>query len=121
MGGASPVILKKEDIRLPDSYKVIFHPITGAEPITYEVASHAYMRAPVKFANIKNKDGSIQQVPVEWNLLRSIELKLKDRRRIIIALELGTLEFSKEFDEIVELCALKEKNKNQAKKENSKK
>lgn len=83
----SPVLLKKEDIRLPDHYFVTFHPITGGKPIEYKVAGHNFL-----------KDN-----------LRAIELKLSDRRYVIIALELGTLEFSKEFDEIVELKKLKEK------------
>lgn len=82
----SPVLLKKEDIRLPDHYFVTFHPITGDKPIKYQVARHQFLN----------------------NDLRAIELTLSDRRYMVIALELGTFEFSQEFHDIVDLKKIKD-------------
>ena len=86
----SPVVLKKENIKLPDFYYVVFYPISDIKNgIKYQVAEHSY--------NMQ---------------LRIIELKLYgngDRRRIVIGLDQGFFEFSKEFDEIIELKKIQER------------
>jgi len=118
--GLSPVLLKKEDIKLPDYYKVVFRPIVG-EPIEYEVAEHYYIKEVTKFNIVEARDHEnkpikdekgqqvFKHIPVEFQTMRAMELKLHDRRRIVIPLEAGTLEFSKEFDEIIELKKLRGK------------
>jgi hypothetical protein len=96
--------LNKDDPRLPDFYTVTFHPITGGKPQPYEVASHVFVKTPTKYI-LKGEE----LIPVEWQPLRAVELMLTDRRRILIGMELGTLEFSEEFDKIVALKESRDK------------
>jgi hypothetical protein len=98
----SPVILKKENIKIPDYYTVTFIPINGAEPIEYKVVEHSYLKSPRKF--LLNDNG--QPIVTEWESLRAIELTLYgqgNRKRIVIGLEQGILEFGHDFDVFNEL------------------
>ena len=108
----SPVILKKENIKLPDFYTVTFYPINGNEPIVYEVAGHTYITFTTKYNQVKDTTtGRILNVLVEFGTQRAIELKLSNREYIIIGLDMGYLKFSKEFDEICELKKLQDEKK----------
>jgi hypothetical protein len=106
----SPVILKKENMKIPDYYTVTFIPINGAEPIEYKVAEHSYLKSPRRF--LMNNQGQVlanengQPIVVEWESLRAIELTLYgqgNRKRIVIGLEQGTFEFGHDFDVFNEL------------------
>ena len=69
----------KKDERLADSYQVTLKTLVG-DSISYDVVEHAYVAH-----------------------MRFIELTLTNRERVVIPLEVGTLTFSKELDQIIEI------------------
>lgn len=123
----SPVILKKEDIRIPDYYTVKIHPVNGTEPIEYKVTEHSYIKSPKRY--LMDNQGRIllnpehKPIVAEWESLRAIEIKLfgqGNRKRIVIGLDQCIIEFGHDFDVFIELKAEKDRieAEKRAKKEN---
>ena len=94
----------KEDVRIPDKYRVIFYPVVG-EPILYEVASHRLMESVTEYIKEEGmtKDGKqvYRLVPIKFESMRTWELILTNRKTIQIPFEQGRLEFSEDWDNIV--------------------
>jgi hypothetical protein len=92
------VMLAKEHPDIPNSYKIKFVPIVG-NSIDYDVAEHHYMKEAVEYS--QSSTGEL--IPIKFESMRAIELTLLDRRRIIIPFEAGRLEFSEDFDKLIEI------------------